>query len=852
MSSTTTTKKEIIDFLWEWAETKGDWGKLLIDKVVTSENELSSTNRKEIFNYFLQSVRLRSGLPTLNIQKPTYTPTSKKIELTSLSEITGVNRLAPNQTIVFSKNLTVVFGENGTGKTGYARILKSLGFSYDTNNRILSNIFESSTPKVATIKYNLNGVEEDPFIWNGTNRNAELENISVFNNNCVQISLSDRQLIVSPIGFHLFSLVTSELNELANLLGSTIQQYPTQLGWVESLTDGTPQKDFISKLSSISTEQKLTELSNFTSGNEEELKNKQVELSCLNKALIQTEMQNYSASVLELNEIISIIQTAKTILNTTTAQTLIEFNNKITELKKNTQKGIKEIAESNGISFYETDQFQSFIKSAEDYIKILGKPHYPEQQDICIYCLQPLQPSAKELLNSYRILLNDKTQESLLDIRKQKNNLIDKVKSINENIVLHQPTFGTNENQKPIQPKELVDFKNNLRTFKNEFISDLIFDLSLHAIDYDAIIKFLLEKQQLIKSTLTQKKMLLDNLSSKETELKNKVAELTDRKFISLKIEEIKTAMKNHNITSVLSNNVSAFSTTPISRKTTEARDALVKSNFETIFNSELKYLRKSQIKIDLNFGTNQGHSKVSHKINTYSLLDILSEGEQKAIALSEFLTELQLDSIKASVIFDDPVNSLDHNIIDDLARRLLQLSTERQVVVFTHSILLFNSFLYFNKQPSFSGINCAFYNSKNEYEQTGIICNAEEINTLKDYISKINIIVNNTPKDRPEAEVAEDGYGYLRSAIELLVEHEIFQSTVKRYQKNIALTQFVKVDGSSVDTHKDKLNEIFERCCGYIKGHSNPIEIYNEPSITGLKVDFGDFKTIRAAFLKQ
>ena len=70
----------------------------------------------------------------------------------------------------------------------------------------------------------------------------------------------------------------------------------------------------------------------------------------------------------------------------------------------------------------------------------------------------------------------------------------------------------------------------------------------------------------------------------------------------------------------------------------------------------------------------------VQQKLNTsYSLAEILSEGEQKAIALAEFLTELQLDNSKSPVIFDDPVNSLDHNIIDDVSRRLIKLSRERQ-----------------------------------------------------------------------------------------------------------------------------------------------------------------------------
>ena len=160
MALTTATKKEIVDFLWEWAETQGDWGKLLISKIVSTESELSLADRQSVFDYFLESLRKSKSLPPLTIIKPTYTPTSKQIELATLSDIKGVNRLAKNQTITFSKNLTVIFGENGTGKTGYGRILKSLGFSYDNNNKVLSNIYATTQPKTATIKFKANGVDD--------------------------------------------------------------------------------------------------------------------------------------------------------------------------------------------------------------------------------------------------------------------------------------------------------------------------------------------------------------------------------------------------------------------------------------------------------------------------------------------------------------------------------------------------------------------------------------------------------------------------------------------------------------------------------------------------------------------
>ncbi len=850
MSSTTPNKKAIVDFLWEWTGNYADWSKLLISKVIASESSLSTTDREAIFSYFLQSINLHTGLPTLTLAKPTYSPTAKTIELDSLSAITGVNRLAKNQTVNFAKNITVIYGENGTGKTGYSRILKTLGFSYDNNKTILSNVYAAAEPQSATINFKSNGTPRT-FTWNGANTDSELENISVFNSSCVQFSISDRSLIVSPIGFHLFHLVSDELNALTQLFQRKIAAHPTALIWLDNLTPGTPQHTFIATLSATSTEQKLIELSDFTPAHEDALTAKEAELSSLSKALLQSQIQTLRAQIAELDTIVSKIEAAKTLLNDTNWQALIAINKDISELESKTQTGLKDIADERGIEFYQTPEFNSFIQAAESYIKLIDKPDYPQEGDTCVYCLQPLDDSAKELLQSYRTLLNDKTQENLAELKKKKARLIQLVSQVDTNLTFHQHTFGTHENQTPVQPKQITDYNTNLGELKTIFITDAIAQGSAFTFDYQTVITFFSDKRTALSDSLNQKSEALANLAAREAALKKEIAELKDRKLLSGKVAEVKIAIANHKVVNTLNSNSSSFNTTSISRKTSSAREELVRQDFEDIFKKELLALRKPHLKVDLDFGTDRGSSKVYQKISSHALADILSEGEQKAIALAEFLTELQLDNTKAPIVFDDPVNSLDHNIIDEVARRLLKLSNERQIVVFTHSVLLFNSFLYFSKQPTFSDLVCKFYNSKNEYSETGIITEAEEeINKVKSYIAKVNTILNNTPREREEADVAEDGYGFLRSAIELFVEHEIFQGTVKRYQKNIVLTSFVKVDGALLDTHKDKLNEIFERCCGFIKGHSNPTEIHNDPTMAGLKIDFDEFSSIRTQFL--
>jgi energy-coupling factor transporter ATP-binding protein EcfA2 len=850
MTSTSKTKKEIADFLWDWTLTQGDWSKLLVHKIVTNETSLNQNERLEVFNYFLQSLDLYSGLPALSITKPSYKPSEKQIKLVRLSDITGVNKLVKNQSIDFSSNLTVIFGENGTGKTGYCRILKSLGFSYDSNNTILSNIFSAAQPKSAIIKYNSNG-KESQFKWDGNNRNSELENISIFNSSCVQISLCDRQLIVTPVGFHLFQLVSTELYELTKLLNNKIVSYPTSVHWKESLNQGTIQNSFISMLSANSDPRELDKIAEFTPTHEKALKDAESELEKLNKTLLQTDIHNLKTYEKELEERLNQIKITQHIFTDIQWQSLISINKQIKTLEAKTQIGIKDIAEKSGISFYNSDEFQNFIKAAEEYIRILNKSDYPNDTDKCIYCLQPINTNAKNLIETYRKILNDKTQQELVELREQKNNLISSIQQINSILTIHFGSFGTDEDNNPVQPPEILEYNRLLTDIKDSFINNRLPDSSTFTFDYEKYINFLSEKIREISKIKEDKNTLVINITAREAALKSQIAEIKDRKLLSTKLTEIKNIVNNYKIIRLLNSKSTSFNTTSISRKTSEARDQLVKSNFEEIFQLELKHLRKSSIIIELGFGTDRGTSKVLARIRSHSLLEVLSEGEQKAISLAEFLTELQLDNTKAPVIFDDPVNSLDHIIIDDVARRLIKLSEDRQVVIFSHSVLLFNSLLYYSKQPSNKHVSFKFYNSKKEYENIGIIIEAEETNKLTDYIKKINQIINNTPKERTESEIAEDGYGYLRSAIELLIENEVFQGTVKRYQKNIALTQFLKVDGSLINQHKEKLNEIFERCCGYIKGHSSPDEVQNSPTLTELKTDFTEFNKIRDSFPK-
>ncbi|WP_409268487.1 ParB family protein [Pseudomonas sp. KCJK9044] len=65
----------------------------------------------------------------------------------------------------------------------------------------------------------------------------------------------------------------------------------------------------------------------------------------------------------------------------------------------------------------------------------------------------------------------------------------------------------------------------------------------------------------------------------------------------------------------------------------------------------------------------------------------ILSEGEQRAIAIASFLAEIKLGKGRGGIVLDDPVSSLDHCRRWEVAERLARESLNRQVIVFTHDI---------------------------------------------------------------------------------------------------------------------------------------------------------------------
>jgi energy-coupling factor transporter ATP-binding protein EcfA2 len=68
---------------------------------------------------------------------------------------------------------------------------------------------------------------------------------------------------------------------------------------------------------------------------------------------------------------------------------------------------------------------------------------------------------------------------------------------------------------------------------------------------------------------------------------------------------------------------------------------------------------------------------------------EVLSEGENRIVALSAFIADMLGSAHLAPFVFDDPISSLDQEFEERVVDRLVALSKTRQVIVFTHRLSL-------------------------------------------------------------------------------------------------------------------------------------------------------------------
>jgi hypothetical protein len=200
-------KVTVLQELLEWSQDRPAWQRDALRRLVL-HGDLSDDDIGALTDICKSTQGLAEQqhiAPLAKEHVPETTEGSAPVSLVSIFHHRGVNALSENQTLNFGPNLTVVYGDNAAGKTGYIRILKSACRARG-EEQILGNVVSGATPlsPAVSIKYKC-GPEPEPREWAGSGEDGFISRVSVFDTQCAAVYLTEKtDVAFRPFGLDLF------------------------------------------------------------------------------------------------------------------------------------------------------------------------------------------------------------------------------------------------------------------------------------------------------------------------------------------------------------------------------------------------------------------------------------------------------------------------------------------------------------------------------------------------------------------------------------------------------------------------------------------------------------------------
>ena len=296
--------------------------------------------------------------------------------------------------------------------------------------------------------------------------------------------------------------------------------------------------------------------------------------------------------------------------------------------------------------------------------------------------------------------------------------------------------------------------------------------------------------KDLAKKLTDEKDALAKAGEAQEREkLASEKAELEDRKILTANRAGLVTRRDLLVSDAAYAKALSEVQTKGITQRANDLVDTHLTSAVVKRFDAERERFDIMHLKVGLS--RKSGQTKAEFEIDPQTKLtkvtsEILSEGEQRALALAGFLTEVALTDGSGPIIVDDPVSSLDRDRSARVAERLAEEACQRQVVVFTHDIIFFNELCGAAERRGIEPVTIALFGDKDaagKIDAAGMVWKglnvAKRIGRIKNDFVPVAKLLKTSPADYEYR--VKHLYGRLRDTYERAVEEVIFKDIVRR-----------------------------------------------------------------------
>ncbi|QIE45821.1 AAA family ATPase [Pseudohalocynthiibacter aestuariivivens] len=689
------TEAEAMREILDWSQDRPVWQRDALRRLISTTEALSDQDILE-----LTELCKNTKLPNVSLASEHITAQKSgapKVALKALRNVQNVNALAEKQSLTFiPKGVTIIYGDNGAGKSGYVRILKSAcraRWKRGREDEILANIYGAPTgPKRAEIDFHA-GAQVQKTDWTSDAAPAALlSEVSVFDTRTANVHVEEtNDLAYTPFPMRLLERLVLACKGVKENLDREItdlkRQTPQSIS-APKCSKGTQVGQIIASLSKDTTPDAVTAVATISDAEISRLAElhadfaQDPQVAARRMRAQKSRLQSLHDDLLDLFKSVS----SENVENLKSLASDVKIKREAAALAS---QRLSQVEPLKGIG---SETWRALWDAARAYSlqEAYKDKDFPvaEAAAHCVLCQQQLDQEAADRLRRFEDFVQDKTQKEEDEAQQALRVLSQKISSVQISItkVLEARRFlgdelGKHELSKQLRRAILLLLWRRrlaLRSNGEEVVELASFDLS---------------SVKAVMDTLESraKAMLADDESEDRKALKAELSELQDRQWLAGIVDDVTAEIDRLKQVDELETALKDTRPGSITQKNTSLSETLITDRLRGRFLREIDHLRLAGLEIEL------AQARSQHGVSRFrvSLIessssnagDILSEGEYRCVALAGFMAELATNDSGSGIIFDDPVSSLDHLHRKAIAQRLAEEGRTRQVVVFTHDL---------------------------------------------------------------------------------------------------------------------------------------------------------------------
>ena len=679
-----------------WSQERPAWQREVMRRLATGD-VLTDEDYDRLVKSIIDSKKLTTGPFGLE-QLPQTASDDLPTCLLAIEKPEHVNALESTEPLTFEpQGLTIVYGDNGSGKSGYARLLKRMTRARHRED-VLTDVFRDTSLAQPTARLSIRvGDSESVVVWPESAR-PELQRMLFYDSACGDAYIaSESDFPYRPSALFVMDGLIEACVAVRTRIDSKLAENgdsANQLPIVRNLLLETEAGKFLSSLAANSSCTRLDALiTSFDTTNEtiEGLKDQEARLRSADITKARRRLVRRSEKLIALRSHIESLDAAMG----SAALTELQQQQTVVATLEEAATLLARSYESEPLPGFGTSPWKALWDAAQRFSKEHAYPDHDfpflGTECRCVLCQQPLDAQSRGRFVHFDKFVRNDTQIQLQAAKRnceQKTKILQELKVSPEVITSNLADLdGTNGKL----VSDVSALLSNYETAYERLREALAHQEDVPQIEFEPgiIIKHLTEASEAAKADAEelgnpegiQKQLAVLKTRRAELELLEQIKK--SRLAITQEIERLKERK-------VLEAAKSAAATTGITKKILEFSEESITEVVRDTFTRETDRLRLQRVTIArtrADKGTLLHQPKLVGARQQVTLPKVFSEGERTALGLAAFFTEAHLDGSKSALILDDPVTSLDHIRRDLVATRLAALAETRQVVLFTHDV---------------------------------------------------------------------------------------------------------------------------------------------------------------------